>query len=139
MARVTPEEYAAKQATRLKAALSDVSSGIDRVRVSPMSKAADQAPKMLAKISESINSGRWAANTRKVTLQEWQTKTKEKGIPRIAGGIDAAHDKQVAFASKLLPAVDAAAAKVNAMPSVTLEDGINRMTTFVRDMAKFKK
>ena len=139
MARVSPEEYAIKQATRLKGALEDVRSGIQRVRIAPGMQAADKAAKLKTRINEAIDSGRWAANTRKVTLQEWQSKALEKGVNRIPGGIDAAHDKQVAFAQKLLPAIDSASAKIKAMPDQTLEDGINRMTTFVREMAKFKK
>jgi hypothetical protein len=72
-----------------------------------------------------------------VTLDEWKTAALSKGVDRIASGIDAAHDKVVAFAAKLLPAVDAAVAKIARMPSTTLEDNINRATSYMREMAKF--
>ncbi len=135
MARVTAEGYAEKQARNLKNSLPDVKSGIMNVTENPMEKAADAADKWALRIQES--KGKWAANTRKVSLAEWQDAAANKGVDRIAAGIDAAHDKVVAFAEKLLPAVDAAKRKIEGMPSTTLDDNINRMTTYTREMAKF--
>jgi len=37
----------------------------------------------------------------------------------------------------LLPHIDSVRAGVEKMPDLTLEDSINRMSTFVRGMAKF--
>jgi hypothetical protein len=62
----------------------------------------------------------------------------EVGVPRIPAGADANVGKVQDFASKLIPAVDSALAKVATIKPVTLEDSINRMTTFVREMAKFR-
>ena len=42
------------------------------------------------------------------------------------------------MAQRLLAATDAAVSKVNALPSTTLDDNINRMVTFSREMAKSK-
>ena len=41
--------------------------------------------------------------------------------------------------SQFLPFLDSVQAKVKAMPSTTLEDNIARMTTQVREVAKFQK
>lgn len=138
MARVTPEEYAAKHAQRLKASTEDIRRGIARVQVAPGQRAVAQQDKLVSRFQESVASGRWAAATRAVSLSDWQTAAAEKGIGRIAAGIDAALPRQAQMAQRLLAATDAAASKVAALPSTTLEDNINRMSTFAREMAKSK-
>lgn len=139
MARITAEEAAAKHAARLKAAVEDMRRGVERVATSPTAQAAAQKDKMKARLVESIDSGRWERNLRSVTLDDWKTRMVNVGVNRVAAGVDAAHDDQVDFYAKLLPAVDAARGKIRAMPSTTLEDNINRMTTYIREMAKFRK
>jgi hypothetical protein len=94
---------------------------------------------MKTNLLAAIDSGLWKRRLQAVTLDEWKTKARDVGVNRIAAGIDAAHSKQVEFYSKLLPAVDAAKTKINSMPDVSLEDNINRMSTYVREMAKFRK
>jgi len=94
---------------------------------------------MKTKLNAAIDSGLWAKRLNAVSLEDWKSKAKDVGVNRIAAGIDAAHAKQVSFYSKLLPAVDAAKAKLAGMPDTTLEDNINRMTTYIREMNKFKK
>lgn len=138
MARLTPEEYAAKHAQRLKASTEDIRRGIDRVQTAPGARAVQQQDKLVARFQDAVQSGRWAKATRAVSLTDWQNAAKDKGIGRIAAGIDAAQPKQAAMAARLLAAVDAAAAKSNALPSTTLEDNINRMATFAREMSKAK-
>jgi hypothetical protein len=139
MARFSPDEVAVKHANRLKAAMEDMRKGVERVTTAPTAQAAAAQDKMKAKLTEAIDSGRWSKNLRAVSLEDWRSKMTSKGIPRVAAGIDAARDKQVEFYGKLLPAIDAAKSKIAAMPSVTLDDNINRMTTYIREMAKFKK
>ncbi len=138
MARVTPTEFREKQARRLKAALPDMQTGIERVSEAPGKKAAAKQDKMLANLTASINSGKWAKKVSSVSLSDWKNKAIQKGLPRVSAGIDAAAAKVEAFAAKLLPHVDAGVAKVNQMSDVTLEDSIARMTAFTRHMADFK-
>lgn len=138
MARLTPEEYAAKHAQRLKGATEDIRRGIQRTSVAPGEQAVRHQDKLVARWQESVSSGRWAAATRSVSLQEWQTAAIEKGVSRIGVGIDAAQGKQVQMAQRLLAAVDSAAGKARALPSTTLEDNVNRAATFIREMSKSK-
>ena len=138
MARVTPQEYAEKWGRRLKGSTEDIRRGINRVSEAPGVAAARQQDLMLAKVTESISSGRWADRVAAVPLDEWKKKTTEKGVGRIASGVDAAAATQVGMATELLANVDAAVAAVNRTPRGTLEDNITRMTTFVREMAKTK-
>ena len=92
MARLSPEEYANKQARNLKNSIQDIRDGIGRVTVAPGTAAVAQQDKMRTNVLASIDSGLWAEKTRRVSLQEWQDKALNKGVDRIAGGIDAAHE-----------------------------------------------
>ncbi len=138
MAKLTPEQYAEKQARNLKNSLPDIRMGIERVSTAPGVAAAAAQTRMKDNLNRSIDDGRWAAKVRGVTLEEWKNAALNKGVDRIAAGIDQAHDKQVQMAGRLLAAVDSSAAKANAMPKGTIQDSIARMTTFVEDMHKFK-
>lgn len=139
MPRLTPEEFQEKHARRLKASLDDIRSGVDRVTEAPGKLAAAKVDKLRARLIAKIDDGTWARNVAKPSLDEWKTKMKDVGVPRISGGIDAAKAKVIDFAGQLLPHVDTGVAKVKAMPDLTLEDSIARMTTMVRHMAEFKK
>jgi len=139
MAKLTASEFQEKHARRLKASTEDMRKGIDRVTESPTAKAAAKQDKMLANLTASVQSGKWAAGLKRVSLEEWKRKTRDVGVNRVAAGIDAAKDKVVAFAEDLLPHIDRGKEKISAMPDITLDDSINRMTTFVRHMAGFKR
>lgn len=139
MARLTPQEFQEKHARRLTAAVEDIRRGIDRVTESPMDKAIAKKDKMLANLTAAVNDGRWERGLKRVTLDDWKTKTRDVGVGRIAAGIQAASGKVVAFAEELLPHIDAGQAKLKNMPDITLEDNIARMTTFVRHMSNMKR
>lgn len=137
--KITAEEFAEKHARRLKASVEDIRVGVGRVTESPTMKAAAKQDKMLANITRAVQSGKWAGRLRSVTLEDWKAKTVAKGLGRIASGIDEAHDKQVAFASQLLPFQNALMATVSKLPDLTLEDSISRATSWIRGMAKFER
>lgn len=134
MARLTPAEYAEKWARRLKGSTEDIRRGIDRVAEAPGEAAARAQDVMLQKVTASINDGTWAAQVRGVSKEEWQKAAKEKGIGRIAQGVDSAAPRQGAMAERLLAAVDASVAEANRTKRGSIEDNITRMTTFVRGM-----
>lgn len=138
MARLTAQEFQEKHARRLKQSVEDIRKGVQRVTENPCELAASKADKMLARLTEAVQSGKWGRKLRAVKLEDWKRKTIDVGINRIGSGIDAAAPKVVAFAEKLLPAIDNARAKIKGMPDLTLEDNINRMVTYAREMAKFK-
>jgi len=139
MAKLSAEEYQEKHARRLKAAIEDMRKGVESVTQSPTVKAAQKAEKMKANIVAAIDSGKWAAGLNRVTVDEWKSKMIDKGLTRVATGIDGAADKVKAFAAELLPHIDKGVDVVKKLPDVTLEDSINRMNTFIRHMAKFKR
>ena len=139
MAKLTPSEFQEKHARRLKASIEDVRRGIDRVTESPTDKAVAKQDKMLTNLTAAVSSGKWAAGLKRVSLEEWKRKARDIGVNRIAAGIDGAKEKVISFAEELLPHIDRQKAKIDAMPDVTLDDNINRMTTFIRGMSEFKR
>jgi len=139
MSKLTASEFQEKHARRLKAAVEDVRKGIDRVTENPCEKAAAKQDKMLTNLTASVTSGKWAAGLKRVSLEDWKKKARDIGVNRIAAGIDGAKSKVISFAEQLLPHIDRGQDKIKAMPDVTLDDNINRMTTFVRHMADLKR
>ena len=139
MAKLTATEFQEKHARRLKAAVEDVRKGIDKVTESPTEKAAAKQDKMLTNLTAAVQDGKWAAGLKRVSLDDWKKKARDVGVNRIAAGIDAAKDKVIDFAEDLLPHIDRQKAKIANMPDVTLDDNINRMNTFIRGMADFKR
>lgn len=139
MARVTPDEFQEKHARRLKGATEDIRRGVERVSEAPTKLAAAKKDKMRAGIVAAIDSGKWERGLNRVSLEDWKRQMVDKGVGRIAAGVDGAADKIKNFAAELLPFVDNEVKKVKGMPDVTLEDNINRMTSFVRGMSKFKR
>lgn len=138
MAKVNAQQLADKWGRRLKGASQDIREGINRVTVAPGVAAAKKADKMLAGIQASIADGTWQRAVAGVTLDDWKSKAINKGIGRIAAGVDAAMPKMEMRAEQLLNAIDRVNAKVQAMPDNTLDDRINRMVEFTRGMASAK-
>ena len=139
MARVTPEEFQEKHARRLKGSIEDMRRGVERVTESPTKKAAAKKEKMRAGINAALDNGKWERGLNRVSLPDWQGAMINKGLGRVAAGVDGSKEKTIAFASELLPFQDSLKGKIKDMPDVTLEDNLNRMTTYVRGMAGFKR
>lgn len=139
MAKMTAEEFQEKHARRLKASTQDMEKGINAVTVAPTLKAAQSIGKLRTNLLAAIDSGKMERRLKAVTLDQWKRSMIDKGIGRVASGIDGAKDKTIAFAAQLLPAIDKAKANIERMPSVTLQDNIGRMVAFVTEMSKFEK
>ncbi len=139
MSKLSAAEFAEKHARRLKGSTEDIRKGINRVTQAPTQQAAQKIDKMRTRWLAKVDDGTVAKRLNGVSLQDWQKAAAGVGVDRIASGIDNAQPKVIAFAEQLLPAVDAAKAKIASMPDLTLDDSINRMTTYVREMGKFRK
>ena len=139
MAKLTPEQFAEKHNRRTKAALDDMRAGIENVTVAPTEKAAAKQEKMRQRLLEALENGKWANGLKRVSLEEWKQKMIELGLNRVASGLDANKKKVEEFAAQLLPHIEAGQKIIEKMPDVTLEDSINRMTAFIRHMAKFQR
>ena len=138
MAKMTPQDIAAKWSNRLGGAASDIQKGVNAVTVAPSQRAIAQKAKMRQNILAAIDNGSWENGLKNVSLSDWQQAFIQKGIPRITQGATAAQSKVANFHSKLQPAQDAIVAQVAAMPKMNLQDSIARMTKMVTGMAALK-
>lgn len=139
MPHLTPAEAREKHARRLKGSTDDIRKGVARVKEAPGKKAAAKADKMRERLLAALDSGKWSDRVGSVTLEAWQSSMSDKGIGRIAAGIDGAADKTEEFFSQLFAHEENLERKINAMSDLTLEDNIARMTEWVRGMAQFKR
>jgi len=139
MPKLTPAEFRERHARRTKAAIQDMADGINRVTTSPTAQAAAKIDKMAAGFNAKVQDGTIKARLQAVTLEDWRSAALNKGIGRVSAGVDGAAAKTEAFASQFLPFLDTVKATVDKLPDLTLEDSINRMTTQVRLVAKFRK
>lgn len=137
MARVTPEQAAAKWQTRLSGATQQITDGVNRVNRAPGAAAAQNKAAWLARVTASAD--KWARNVSAVSLEDWKAKMTTVGIPRIAQGAQANVGKVQSFQAAFLPYLDQGVARVKAMPNATLEDGIARATAMIRHNANFRR
>ena len=136
---LTPQQIAEKHNRRTKAAIEDMRIGVNAVTENPCAKAAAKQEKMKARLIESIDSGKWSASLKRVSLDEWKSKMINVGIARVSAGLDANKAKVEAFFSELMPYVTTLQQKLSTMPDTTLEDSINKMGAWTRGMAQFKR
>jgi predicted transcriptional regulator len=136
---MTPTEFQEKHARRLKGAVQDIRTGIEKVTESPTAKAAAKETKMVQNLQAAVSSGKWRAGLNRVSLQQWKDAAINKGLNRIAAGVDGSKDKVIAFATDLLAHEASLQGTVNKMPDLTIEDSISRATAWIRGMSKFQR
>ena len=135
---ITPDEFVEKHTRRTKAALEDMRRGVAAVTEAPGVKAAAKADKMRTNLVAALDSGKWARRVASVSVDDWKNAMLNKGVNRVAAGLDASADKTRAFATQLLSHQSGLSDKVDAMPDLTLEDSISRATEWIRGMSKFE-
>lgn len=105
------------------------------VQEAPGKKAAAAADKWLANVQRS--KPKFIANVSRVTKESWQNSYINVGIPRVSQGAQAKQAKYTAAMEAFLPYLKLGVAKIDAMPNVTLEDGINRAIAMIRHNAAY--
>lgn len=120
----------------MKNSTQSIQDGVNMVTQAPGVAAAKSEAAMLAGVMNAINSGLWRTQVSKVTLEEWKAMLIDKGIPRIAAGVDKAQPKQKEMFDRLFSAINAALAEVDKTPRADLETNLQRAVTFGRQMAK---
>jgi len=137
--KLTAAEFREKHARRLKASVDDIRAGVERVTEAPGAKAAAKADKWIQNLSKQETVDKWKRQVGKVSLDDWKSAMTNKGVGRIAAGIDASAAKVEEFADKLIQHQNAGLGKIAGMPDLTLEDSIQRMTEWTRHMSNFKR
>lgn len=127
-----------KWARNTQAGVPAYKAGVMAVTVNPMEKAAQSAELYAQKVQEAVQSGRYQAGCRSVSLGDWQQAAAEKGSARITQGVTAAIPKQQQFYSQLLPYTDRVKATIAAMPKMSESDSEQRALAAIRMMRQFK-
>lgn len=127
-------DAAARWAQQFGASGARWAAGVQSVTVAPGQLAARAKSLWLQNVTAAAD--RFATNSAKVSLQDWQNATVTKGQPRLASGAQAAQPKVEAAFAKLFPAIQSA---VNALPPRgDIEQNINRAGQFARAMHAYK-
>jgi len=139
--KISASDISDKWSRRLKAAVPDITAGVDRVAEAPGALAAEKADKMRQRLIEALDAGIWQARVSAVPLATWKEVTKRKVTQRLAGGVDEARGKRQAFDRWLVDRLNAVLPESAAMPDLTLEDSINRVRALIEHMAaeRYKK
>lgn len=133
MAR-TPEQIAADWASRTSQSTDKMRDGIMGTTVAPGQKAASQKSVWVQQTTASAD--KWARNTAAVDLPTWQQKTIDKGLPRIAQGVQTAQPAVANFHAQLAPHIDQVKRSLPARGN--LEQNIARSAAFIRGMSQFQ-
>ena len=138
MPRRTPQEAAQKWNTNLVASTDEIILGVNKVTTAPSELAIAQQDKMVDNWLESVNSGKWAENLRRVDLAEWKRLMIDVGVRRIRDGAAKAQPKLQRYYDRAFPLMQALEDEVSGMPKRDFQDSIARMIRFsegMRDIA----
>lgn len=129
---------AEKWARGMQGATQSMKDGIAGVTEAPGVKAAAAADKYAAGVAEAVSSGRYAANSRAVSLADWQQAMLNKGIPRVASGVTAAKPAVQRYLDIALPIAEQSKQQCAGMPSLTEEDAIAKVRVNMQNMKRIK-
>lgn len=135
-----PVKANAQQATdkwlqNIGTATERMKAGAMNVQVAPGQKAAAAADKWLARVQQSKD--KYKNNVGRVSVEQWRQAYIEVGIPRVSQGAQAKKAKYTAAMADFLPYLQQGVAKIDAMPSATLADSINRAIAMIQHNAAY--
>lgn len=141
MAKKLPSKaaWSNKWVTNSQNSVQHLVSGINGVTESPMEKAAQKQDKLVQNWTAAVNSGKWAAGLRAVSMEQWKKITAEKCQQRYSPGIKAAQPKMEAYIDQVTPHIENGLQQLESMPDLTLQDSIARSAFFITHMSNFKK
>jgi hypothetical protein len=114
-----------------------MTAGANRVTQSPGAAAAAAADKWLARVTAA--KAKFVARVGAVTVDQWRTAYTTYGIQRVASGAQAKQGKMLSFQTDWLNYLQANMSKIDRMPTVTLQDGINKAVAQIQLNAAFKR
>jgi len=100
---LSAQQIADKWAAKAGGASNDYKIGIQGVQTAPGQAAVAAQGTMVSKWNEAISSGRWAARTGAVGLEQWKQMSMGKGAANYGNGISAGKSKYVAALSYYAP------------------------------------
>ena len=138
MAKLTPEEAAAKWAARGAAASGDWTRGIERTTEAPGAKAAAAADKWQAKLSAPQTKAKFKQRVGAVSKEEWAAKA-AAATGKYSAGIQGAAGKMQKHQQDVAAHIEAGKRKIAAMPNLTPQDAANRAAAWVLHMSEYKR
>jgi hypothetical protein len=135
MAVKTPSAVAQKWANRLASSTTEIKAGVQAVTVPPGQAAARAKTTWATNVAAAKT--KFARNVAGVSLQQWQTDTITKGIPRVATGAQAAIPKMTSVMQTLLPFITRV--KAGLPPRGTTAQNIQRAVAFMNGMTGYSK
>jgi hypothetical protein len=135
--RSNAQDATARWVTNLSNATAAMTAGAQRLQTSPGQSAAAAADKWLAKVTQAKD--KFKSRVGSVTLDQWRTAYTTYGVQRVASGAQAKQGKMLSFQQDWLAYLGNNMSKIDAMPSTTLEDGINKAVAQIRLNANFKR
>lgn len=133
----SPQDIASKQITQVSGATAAYRAGVQRVTVAPGQAAAAKRDKYLNGVTQSVD--KWASNVAAVSLQSWAQAALDKGAQRLGTGISAARPKIEAFWTDFLPFLSNVQNQVNAMPSDTFDQRVQKMISNATALHGFRR
>jgi len=135
---MTGADFQAKHARNLKAAADEIKKGVEALTEAPGKKAAARKDVWVARMTDSAVHDRWARNVSKVSLDEWKRDMIEKGVGRIAAGLDRSADKIRDFGDKLLSYIKSIKPEFDERRPLTLDEAAAKAADWVKKMGEFK-
>ncbi len=107
--------------------------GVQQTTKDPTALAQAQSAKLLNNFTQAVTSGRWGRNLARVGKAGWQAATVAKA-QNYSTGINASVEKFAAAIAPVLAFEAQLQARIEAMPSTTLADSIQRMTVWATEL-----
>lgn len=127
MANLNAADVVAKWQRNLSASGDSYKAGVNAVQTAPGELAARAADRMAQKVLDSVQSGRYQAAARKVTLDQWKQAATANGPARLASGAAKGKQKMTDFMGAWLPVMANVSQQVQSMPKGTIEDSLARV------------
>ena len=139
MSMLSPAAAAAKWSRNTQAATKSMQDGVNAVTQSPTEKAAQAVDRQVQGVIRAQQEGRTQAALRAVSLDSWKQSMINKGIPRVAQGVQASVSKMEKFNAAFYPHLQTGLQMLESMPRGGLSENINRAVAMMNHNASFRK
>lgn len=136
MPRISPAQAKAKYQSAVQGSASAYQDGVNSVSVAPSQKAIAQKQKMVTNWNNAINSGKWEQKLGAVSLSDWKSATTGQGAVNYTASAQKGANKWGQWANTAFPIIQSIQDEIEAMPSTTMQDNIQRMIANVTMMSE---
>lgn len=120
-------KLAEKWKRNLQGAAQTMRDGVRDMKVNPMEEAIKAKDLMRERLLAAIDSGKWEAGLRAVSVKDWKDMMTEFGISRAVEAAAKKQDKVEEFLKEWLPVAEAISIRAKDMPSGTEQDALEKV------------